>query len=58
MLQVRVKDDHFGKVAVEVGEVLWGRGLVGKRKREELVGGKEAEKGESTCGEFPNLILS
>ena len=58
MLQVCVKDDYFGEVAVEVGEVLWGRGLVWKREREELVSGKEAEKGESTCGGFPDLILS
>ena len=33
MLQVCVEDDHFGEVTVEVGEVLWGRGLVGKRER-------------------------
>lgn len=58
MLQVCVEDDYFGEVAVEVGEVLWGRGLVWKREREELVSGKEAEKGESTCGGFPDLVLS
>jgi hypothetical protein len=32
--------------------------LVGKREREELMGRKEGEKGESTCGGFPDLVLS